>query len=79
MKGDQMWLTIEIVSILLTYAIAMMCLVAFLLGFADPITLLEGCFLAVSWWVVSLKIKEYRYETFHPPNEKDKVVSVKSK
>lgn len=79
MKSDQAWLSIEIVSILLTYVIGMMCLVAFLLGIADPITLLEGAFLSVSWWVVSLKIKEYRYETFHPPDEKDEAVSVKSK
>lgn len=69
MKTDGAWLSIEIASILLTYIIAMCCLIGFLLGTANPYTLIEGIFLAIAWWVVSMAIRDYRYKTFHPPDE----------
>lgn len=79
MNNDGTWLGIEIAAILLTYVIGMLCLLAFLFGFGSPITILEGAFVSVSWWVVSLKIKEYRHESLHPPDENAKDLSVKSK
>lgn len=69
MKTDGAWLSVEIMSILLTYVIATMCLVGFLLGTAEPYTLFEGIFLSIAWWVVSLAIRDYRYKTFHPPDK----------
>ena len=72
MKTDGAWLSIEIISILLTYVFAMLCLLGFLFGFASPYVILEGALIAVAWWIVSLLIRNYRYKTFHPPDGIDR-------
>lgn len=69
MKTSDPWLGVEIFSILLSYAIGMSCFVSMLLGAIQPSVLAEGIFLTAAWWVVSIRIRDYRRRTGHPPDE----------